>query len=113
MKFTIFFILLLFCTVMYSQEYVSTKQTIYLFGDNQMDTTNTYYFTVKDGYVQQTNRKRMRVVNVFELGIEMTDEKSVSKMIFVKDSEQPYLEYTTVDLVTQEIARFIYFLHRE
>ena len=105
------FILLSFIT--HSQEYVSDEQTIYLFGNGVIKATNHYNFIIKGLYVQQTNRKRLKVINVFDLNVEITDKNTVSRMTFNNNSEKPYLEYITIDLFTQNTARFVYYLKLE
>ena len=98
---------------MYSQEYISNKQSIHLFGNGIIETNNSIYFNIKKTYVQQTNKKGIRVINVFDLNVETSDENVVSKMIFVNDLENPYLKYITIDLHTQDTATFIYYLEKQ
>lgn len=110
MKLLLTLLFMMVTMVFYSQEYISTVQTIHVFGNGVMTTENTYYFNVKGTFVQQTSKKKMRVINVFDLNTEITDDNVVSRMVFKDDEEVPYLEYITTDLTTHDTAKFIYFL---
>ncbi len=110
MKLLFTLLLMMISMVSYSQEYVSKDQIIYLFGNGEITTNIDYYFTIKGDYVQQTTKKKLRVINIFDLNVDVADENTISRMVLHTDSETPYLEHITVDLFTKNIAKFIYYL---